>query len=216
MKKDKNYLLIFFSLTFFALIIGGIFLTFFSREEIHMAINSKHSALADGFFRIMTYLGDGLIFLIAIPMAFMKSIKAALQLVFSAIFTGALALLGKHVLFKDSPRPMQYFKEIDQLRLVPGVDVHLWNSFPSGHTMAVFACCFSLVIIFKNNVLSVILFIVAILVGYSRMYLSQHFLIDVEIGAVLGIVAAVLARSATQFVWPEKAHLTVMEAFGKK
>jgi membrane-associated phospholipid phosphatase len=39
----------------------------------------------------------------------------------------------------------------------------------------------------KNQLMQIILAVLAALVGYSRMYLSQHFLEDVVAGACLGI-----------------------------
>ena len=68
-----------------------------------------------------------------------------------------------------------------------------WNSFPSGHTTAAFAmyCSFSYYV--KSKRVDLVLFLVAFLVGYSRIYLSQHFLIDVIFGAILGVLASFLA-----------------------
>ena len=57
----------------------------------------------------------------------------------------------------------------------------------------------------------------AIIVAYSRMYLSQHFLIDVTVGSFIGSIAAVLAFwwiSHYRKAWLEKSLSDVI--FNKK
>ena len=45
----------------------------------------------------------------------------------------------------------------------------------------------------KNKNWQLIILFAALLVGYSRIYLAQHFLIDVIIGALLGCVSGLLS-----------------------
>jgi membrane-associated phospholipid phosphatase len=45
----------------------------------------------------------------------------------------------------------------------------------------------------KNKNLQLLVLAAAILVGYSRIYLAQHFLLDVLVGALLGSISGVLA-----------------------
>jgi membrane-associated phospholipid phosphatase len=47
--------------------------------------------------------------------------------------------------------------------------------------------------ILNNKIWSVILPILALLVGYSRVYLAQHFLTDALAGMCIGILSALLA-----------------------
>jgi len=49
-----------------------------------------------------------------------------------------------------------------------------------------------LAILSKNNTLKLLLFIVALLVGYSRVYLSQHFFIDITAGSVFGTLTILI------------------------
>ena len=86
-----------------------------------------------------------------------------------------------------------------QLPLVEGVRMNYWFSFPSGHTTSFFALFFALSILAsqnfsqaKTNLLQVILFILAALGGYSRIYLSQHFAADVFAGILVGTLICVL------------------------
>ena len=65
------------------------------------------------------------------------------------------------------------------------------DSFPSGHTVT----AFSLAVLFsywsKNKALGPLFLLIAILVGYSRMYLSEHFFEDVTAGSVIGFVITI-------------------------
>jgi len=90
-----------------------------------------------------------------------------------------------------APRPVIVFTQIHQsLHLVPGVRMNLVDSFPSGHTTTSF-CMFCLLALYTgNNVLKLFYFIVALLIMYSRMYLSQHFLKDVYAGSIVGVGSA--------------------------
>ena len=107
----------------------------------------------------------------------------------TAIFTQALKYTCAH------PRPYTYFNELG-LSLPPTVDgVHLWdayNSFPSGHTSATFALCTCLAAITppKYKYMQVVWLIAGWLGAYSRIYLSQHFVDDVLLGALIGVLCA--------------------------
>ncbi len=182
----------FFIPTVIALLIGGFFIVFQSKADIHIFINSHHSAFADVFFKYVTYLGEGWLFLTAIPMALFVSSRSGIHIAFTGLFTLLLTALFKQVLFEGEPRPVEYFKNMYDLYVVPGVDLHSWNSFPSGHTMAAFSIYLALATWAKSRWLILLCFLTAFGVGYSRMYLSQHFLIDVEFGAILGIASASL------------------------
>ena len=45
----------------------------------------------------------------------------------------------------------------------------------------------------KDKTMQLFILIAAILVGYSRIYLAQHFLLDVLIGALIGSGSGILA-----------------------
>ncbi len=58
-------------------------------------------------------------------------------------------------------------------------------SFPSGHTQAAFAFASSIYI--SNKKTGIFMYVVAVLVALSRMYLMVHYPTDVLCGIVLGI-----------------------------
>lgn len=184
----------FFLPTLIFVILGGIFLSLYSKADIHLLINGWHAPWADAFFSIITNFGEGYIFLFAIPMAMFNSKRSGIQIAITAMLVLLLTGLFKQLLFQGEPRPAMYFKDLAELRLVPGQKMNMWNSFPSGHTMAAFAFYASLAFYSRKRLVVFILFVTAFLVGYSRMYLSQHFLVDVIFGAILGCGAALSAN----------------------
>ena len=65
------------------------------------------------------------------------------------------------------------------------------HSFPSGHTVTAFSTTVLITYWCKNKLWGFPLLLVAILVGYSRMYLSEHFFEDVTAGSVIGVITTV-------------------------
>ncbi len=82
----------------------------------------------------------------------------------------------------DRPRPFVTY-EIDAL-----INAFNSTSFPSGHTAQLF-CAATVIGIFRRKYAAP-MFILAIMVAVSRMYLYAHYPTDVLAGAVIGIVVA--------------------------
>jgi membrane-associated phospholipid phosphatase len=186
------------------LLISGITLLSFSKPDIAFFINQHHCPAADFFFKYWTNIGLGyLIFPIAIILAFVR---------FRYMITAIIAFLIT-VTINDSikqiaatPRPQIVFQDLHrQLYFVPGVDIYSSNSFPSGHTAISFAMFCLLALVAKKPALKFLLFIMAFLVAYSRMYLSEHFLIDVYVASFIGIVCALLSfKLVANWKWLNK------------
>ena len=200
--RVKSHVSLFLGATILALLLGGFFLFQYPKADIHLFINSYHHTIADSFFKYVTYLGEGWLFLAAIPFFVFASWRKGLVIAFAGLFTGIFTGILKNTIYAGTPRPFEFFRGLYDLYLVPGVEINHWNSFPSGHTMAAFALYFSLALIVKRKGFSLLFFAIAFLVGYSRMYLSQHFLVDVVAGAGLGIICASLAYlTAVKLPW---------------
>jgi len=63
-------------------------------------------------------------------------------------------------------------------------------SFPSGHATIVFAI--AMAIYFFNKKWGIVTFIIAILVGISRIFVGIHWPIDILGGAVIGILSGII------------------------
>jgi membrane-associated phospholipid phosphatase len=178
-----------FSYGMLMLFVAGI-LVFFSvsKDDLFWLLNRQHSVAGDYFFKYGTYIGDGLVMILAGLIFFsMGKRKIGLLLILSFLLSGLVVQVVKRT--KPEPRPGRYFTELRQAEKVHKVDDHLLkgnNSFPSGHTTTAFAM-FSLLAFYNRRMhWQLLFFILAITVGYSRIYLGQHFFKDVWVGAMLG------------------------------
>jgi membrane-associated phospholipid phosphatase len=85
------------------------------------------------------------------------------------------------------------------------------TSFPSGHTAMAFALSSSLALEIDNLWASVVLYAAASAAGLSRVMLDSHWLSDVAAGAVIGHLAARLARAK---LWAEADSSPVLQPTG--
>ncbi|KAF0237160.1 MAG: membrane-associated phospholipid [Prolixibacteraceae bacterium] len=160
----------------------------FSKTELHILSNKANSPFFDFFFNYATFLGDGaMIAILFIVLLFVKY-RFAFAFLAGSLATAVIVNIIKKVLLHDVYRPAKYFElfETYQLHFVEGVKLYSLQSFPSGHTATAFNVFLTLAILSKNNRIKLLLFVGALLVGYSRVYLSQHFLIDITAGSVFG------------------------------
>lgn len=181
-------------LTLAYLVLFGIVMMATNHGDFVLWLSYRHFAIGDLFFKYWTNLGDGLLLaIVALYFLFTNLyrfyyilIAIALQTIFVHIF--------KQWLFAGEPRPKTFFADrLNDLNFVEGVNVRGYDSFPSGHTATAFVLAFVLISLCKNKVVNVVIFIAAVLVGISRVYIIQHFLRDIYFGSVFGILAALLA-----------------------
>ena len=160
----------------------------------------------DLFFYYANYLGDGLIFVPAF--FFLLFVRFRFAATIPALGLSVSLLTQSAKAFFGHPRPFVYFREmnmLDQLVPVDGVAMHQgMNSFPSGHTMTAFSLfAFLALCLTRKSWTGLLLFILALLAGLSRIYLLQHFFKDVYMGAALGVLLAVFWYLAQYRLWPE-------------
>jgi membrane-associated phospholipid phosphatase len=97
----------------------------------------------------------------------------------------------KHLVFPLELRPYAFFKSMGfNWYLVPGVEMNEYFSFPSGHTAAAWFCFVWIALYVNKRWSGVLMAILACGVGISRVYLFQHFPVDVAAGAFIGIACS--------------------------
>lgn len=162
------------------------------KADLHLWLNAYHNRFFDGFFRIMTWMGDGLI-LSAAGLAFILfSFRTSFYVLSTYLGTGLLVQVLKRLVFPDVLRPVRYFQDAANLHLVDGLKMLTSRSFPSGHAASAFAFFLCLALIVRNHAFKFVCFMLALLVAYSRVYLSQHFLVDIYAGSVIGVLGALM------------------------
>jgi undecaprenyl-diphosphatase len=83
-------------------------------------------------------------------------------------------------------------------------------AFPSGHTSSAFATATSLAITTKKWYVAVPAFAWSASVGYSRIYLGQHYPSDVIMGAFVGASSAIVCHWASKQLIKRKKTKTVL------
>ena len=167
-----------------------VLLIFDSKVDIQIYINRMNSPFLDFFFKYMTLFGTfSLIAPIIIWLAFIRY-RYALTAVASSLLAVLITQVLKRLICYDSGGPSLLMKGMYNLHFVDNVQILTNHSFPSGHSSGAFALFVVLAIANKHPFYQFLFLMVAVLVGYSRLYLSQHFLSDVVAGSVIGVLSA--------------------------
>lgn len=195
------------------IVFGGFVLAIESKDNLHLTFNSFHNSFFDTFFFYVTYLGDGTMALLVVIMLLAVKYRYALIVGLSNIIASVITQILKQKVFSEALRPKKYFEGLHDLYFVPGVENHLYYSFPSGHTTCAFALFLSLSLIVKNKTFKLLFFVLALLVGYSRIYLSQHFFDDVYVGSLIGVGVTVLVYQAIQKIEPGRLDRSLISSF---
>ena len=163
----------------------------FGKEGAHQFLNAYHNPYLDQAFKYITHIGHGLAPVMAIHILLLVRYSWALALGLSSLAMGIIVQLLKRSVFAGDHRPAMFFPE-GGLPVVDGVDLMMHHSFPSGHSATAFCLCLMFALFIKNRMASIVLAALALLVAFSRVYISQHFVQDTIVGSWIGLAIAVL------------------------
>ena len=146
------------------------------------------NGIMDFIMKFVTRLGDGgLLWIIVavVLLCFKKTRKVGIFVAVSLILT---AIIG-NVILKNIFQRVRPFIEANHTIIInpPG-----GFSFPSGHTSSSFAAAAALGIGYKKY--APYFYVLAVLIGFSRLYLYVHYPSDVLVGAILGIGIALICK----------------------
>lgn len=181
-----------FTSLFFVLTVS-VFVFYHGKKESFILINGFNSGPMDYFFQYITLLGDGLIYIPILIYCILYNRQFLVPVIAGIIICTVLTHFLKRVVFPNELRPLSLEAEKIILHKVEGVPVHRMHSFPSGHTSTAFSMALLLATVMRRRIWAYLLPLIAFLVGYSRIYLAQHFPIDVCAGILIGIVSAYLS-----------------------
>ena len=195
MKKNSAYkhVLPFLVPTLVLALVLGIALLITPKAELHLALCQPHTTGLDTIVPIITNLVDWLPYLCVILLLFYR-VGWATFLASNLLLSTVIVQPIKHIVC--APRPLTWFAENMPdvtLPLVEGVRMNHWLSFPSGHTTTFFVLFYSLsIILCAENVtgkmiLSFLCFLCASFGAYTRIYLSQHFALDIFAGILIAV-----------------------------
>ena len=198
-KKDtkKHPFWAFLIPTLILLFILGTILIIFPKDELHLLLCRNQQEALPFMDKLMTIITDSANWLPFVFLFILLFYKAgwSIFLLGNMLLTTILVQPIKHLV--NAPRPFTWFKENMDINLLTadGVDFNKWLSFPSGHTATFFALFFSLSLIIcaenikGKNIYAFILFILATCGAYTRVYLSQHFTLDIFGGIWVAIIS---------------------------
>ena len=184
----------------FFVLFGAIYLSFFNKGDLVIWLNDHHTSFGDVFFKIATYIGDGsfaaiiaVLILLYRPYWFVQFLTAVLS---NAI---VIYILKREIFNFDRPlRALAHIKPC----VVEGVEIHEIYSFPSGHTNSMFVLGLVMTLLLKNKKWGIFFFGLSMATAVSRMYLFQHFFMDVYAGGLIGVVISLFT-----FYWIDKSNL---------
>ena len=162
----------------------------YPKAELHLLMNANHTPFND-FFSLLDRNWWRMVPFVFLGLLLFYRYSWTIYLLVAQFLGGIVSVIAKRAF--DEPRPLLYFRENFpeiNLPLVENIRIYTAHSFPSGHTITAFALFFGLALIFKKRWLNLLFFVMAALVGYSRVYLSQHFAIDILVGSAIGIISA--------------------------
>lgn len=176
-------------------IVLGTLLLLFSylggKDELFLLLNGNLGPIADYFFAAFTYAGDGILW-VPVGLYFIFYKRKWLPLVLSAIlFSTLFVQVGKKVIYPNEARPTAAIEatSTNPIHTVKGVTVHTSNSFPSGHTTTAFSLFLLGTLVIPYRYFWIPGIAMAILAGYSRVYLAQHFPLDVGAGIFCAVIS---------------------------
>lgn len=172
-------------------------LVFLAKESVFERLNQLHHPQLDYVFSFITYLGDAsyapvlLLFLL-----YKKPFKWAFMFTLGFAFHAFFVHVFKQWLAHGELRPYGYYlslAQIDQFHWVEGISMKVMNSFPSGHTTTAFFFASFFAYYLRNKWMNIALLVLAFAAAISRVYLGQHWFIDIYAGSLFGVTSSVLA-----------------------
>lgn len=167
---------------------------FLGGVEAVLLTNGTHTPFLDFTYKWLTrlgeYLGLAILALLLLKDKALKWLAISTLLSLLALF---LSWFFKKVVFVDSARPRKLLGNDELIHFVEGVFINSENSYPSGHTMIAVTCATIMAWYYRKYFnIQVAIWLLASLAGLSRVYLFQHFYIDVA----TSICIAVFVNSA--------------------
>ena len=134
-----------------------IFSLLVGRDTVFLAWNADLGLLADQFFRFFTNLAEGWIWIPYLLVVFGLYKKDLVFILLNFLSSTLLIQLPKNFIWPKVNRPIASGIEVSKIHTVAGVEVHTYNSFPSGHSATAFilffltAYFFSVIIALNRN-----------------------------------------------------------------
>ena len=219
MLKRKS---VFLTLSLMLIIALGLAVLCIPKGELHLLLCDRHTPWRDVFYSHITTLAQTFPYIVCLLILLFSRIGDGIFAFTAMFASGLVTQCCKRIVNTPRPLTWFADNMPDvQLPLTEGVDMNLWYSFPSGHATSFFALAFIVSIVvtrclsdkatrylsdkksgangqtakWLNSIsalLQTLFFLFAAFGCYSRLYLSQHFAIDILVGSIIGIAVTAL------------------------
>ena len=166
---------------------------YLGRISVFLFLNTDGGAFMDQFFKWTTWGAEGWVWIpyfIVVVAWFKKDLKL---IVLNFLLSTLITQISKHVIWENINRPIVSGIPLNEIHTVPGLVTHAYNSFPSGHTATAFTLFLLTVYLFPTKWVFAIGVIYAIICAYSRVYLGQHFPMDLGGGMLVAVISMQLS-----------------------
>lgn len=177
------------------LFIVGYFVLYNEHGDAIYFFSDRRTDFGNLFFLYFTKMGEEFVYILVLILLLFVRYKYALIVPLVGLTVAIVSFSSKA--FFAQPRPGLFFETLqvlEDINLIEGVRLNNGHtSFPSGHTMSAFALYTFLALCWPHKKwMGLIIFIIALLVGLSRIYLVQHFLCDIYLGAIMGVLIGMI------------------------
>lgn len=182
-------------------LLGGV------NESLFLSMNRAFSSLPESFWQVVTTLSDPLVAPLIVFSLFYRH-PAFIRTLLIALLIGLALNYGLKNAF-GVPRPEAALVSAAFNKIGPTLTSF---SFPSGHTLTVFLMAGLISAWYQHRNLSVLVFVVASLIGLGRIAVGAHWPADVAFGALLGWLsgwAAVKISTYLPAIIPDKAQMAM-------
>lgn len=159
-------------------------------------LNGSNSVTMDNFMWLISnkFVWIPLIISLLIALFYKKNWKEALLVILMIVIVITICDQVCSSIFKPvfhRFRPTHHPDFMDEVKTVFGYKGGLYG-FASSHASNAFGVAMFTSLLFRVRIFTVSIFCFAFLNAYSRVYLGVHFISDVVVGALVGIIAGIL------------------------
>lgn len=158
------------------------------KNEAFLFLNQNLGPIADKVFEYSSYLAEGWMWIPYFVLLVGLFKKDTSFILINFLISTLIVQFTKNYIFGSAMRPMASSLPTSEIHTVPGVEIHTYNSFPSGHSATAFTLFILSTYLFNNKQVFVFGLIYALICSYSRIYLAQHFPLDVAGGILVAVI----------------------------
>ena len=166
--------------------------TYLGNDSFFLLLNYDGGRYIDKFFAIITTGGEVIPWVAALLFILIWR-KDLIWLLVACFVISTIFVQGIKNILPEQPRPTKAISNLQLIHTVEGVELYKAHSFPSGHTSAAFTVFFIACLAIEKRWIIPIGIIYASLVGYSRIYLAEHFPVDVGGGMLIAVITIFLS-----------------------